>query len=69
MAICREVHAAFFISHQMQEMIYMPDEIILARMMTAVDLEFEKAVHYHNEGYESDSDYGLLPQGMRPMHI
>ena len=40
-------------------MIYMPDEIMLTRMMTALDLEFEKAMHYHNEGYESDNNYGL----------
>ena len=46
-------------------MIYMPDEIVLARMMTALDLEFEKDMHYHDEGYESDSDYGLTAQVMR----
>ena len=40
-------------------MTYMPDKIVLARMMTALDLEFEKAMHYHNEGYQSDNDYGL----------
>ena len=40
-------------------MAYMPDEIILTRMMTALDLEFERALPYHNEGYESNNDYGL----------
>ena len=50
-------------------MIYMPDEIILARMMTALDLEFEKAMHYYDEGYESDNDYELSPQVMRPVCI
>ena len=50
-------------------MIYMPDEIALERMMTALDLEFEKAMHYHYEGYESDSDYGLSPEVMRPVCI
>ena len=55
------VHAAFISSHQMKAMIYMPDEIILAKMMTALDLEFDKAIHYHNEGYEGDNDYGLQP--------
>ena len=34
----------------------MPDEIILARMMTALDLEFEKAMHYNDEGYERDNN-------------
>ena len=45
----------------------MPDD--LARMMTALDLEFEKALHYHDKGYESDNDYGLPAQIMRPVHI
>ena len=60
------VHAAFFTRHQIEAMIYMPDEIILARMMTARDLEFEKTMHYHNEGYESDNSYELL---MSPVHV
>ena len=42
-------------------MIYMPDENVLARMMTALDLEFEKAMQYHDEEYESDNDYALPP--------
>ena len=46
----------------------MPDEIVLSRMMTALDLEFEKAMHY-NEGYERNNDYGLPGQVMRPVHI
>ena len=36
----------------------MPDESILMRM--DLDLEFEKAMHYHNEGYKSNNHYGLL---------
>ena len=36
---------------------HMSDEIVLTRMMTALDLEFEKAMHYHDEGYESHNDY------------
>ena len=67
--ILGRVHAAFFISHQIKAMIYMPDEIVLARMMTALDLEFKKAMHYHDEGYESDGHYGLPPQVMRPVCI
>ena len=44
----------------------MPDEIFLVRMMTALDQEFEKAMHYHDEGYESNNDYG---QVTGPVHI
>ena len=61
MCFLERIHAAFFTTHQMQEMIYMLDEIILARMIDALDLEFEKAMHYHDEGYESNNDYGLPP--------
>ena len=50
-------------------MFHRPDETVLARMMTAVDLKFEKAMHYHDEGYESDNDYGIPPQVMRPVHV
>ena len=53
----------FSTSHHIEDMIYMPDEIILARMMTALDLEFEKAMHYHDEGNASNNDYRL------PSHI
>ena len=38
-------------------------------MMTALDLEFEKAMHYHDEGYESDNDYGLQLQIMKPIQV
>ena len=50
-------------------MTYMPEETVLARMMTALDLEFEKAMHYQNRSNKSDNDYGLPPQVMRPVHI
>ena len=46
-----------------------PDEIVLARIMTVLDLEFERALHYHNEGYDSDNDYDLPGPFMRPVHI
>ena len=39
-----ESSCSIFTSHQMEKMIYMPDEIILARTMTALDLEFEKVL-------------------------
>ena len=65
-AILSRVHKAFF-NYHFNEMTYMPDEIILARIMTALDLEFERALHYYDEGY--DSDYGLPCPFMRPTHI
>ena len=51
-SILSRVHAAFFNHHQFDAVTYMTDEIVLTGMMTALDLEFEKAMHYHDEGYE-----------------
>ena len=56
--ILGRVRADFFNYHQFNEMTHMPDEIVLARSITPLDLEFEKALHYHDEGYESDNCYG-----------
>ena len=67
-SILGRVHAAFFNSIQVEAMIYMPYEIILARMMTALEREFEKAMHYYEEAYDSDNDDGLPSQVMRPVH-
>ena len=39
--ILGRVHAAFFNYHHFNVMTNMPDEIILAKIMTALDLEFE----------------------------
>ena len=33
--------------------------------MLALDLEFERALHCHNEGYDNDNDYGLPGPFMR----
>ena len=69
MSILGRDHAAFFNYHQFSKMTHMPDEIALARIMTAPDLEFERALHYHVEGYESDNEYGLPTQVMRPICV
>ena len=50
------IHTAFFSYHQFIEMTTMSDEIVLASTMTALDLEFERALYYHDEGYDSDND-------------
>ena len=46
-AILRRVHTAFFNYKYFSKMNNMPDEIVLAKIMTALDLEFERALHYH----------------------
>ena len=68
MSIPDRVNAAFFNLHQVDSITCTPDEIVLARMMITLDLEFQKAMHYH-KGYESDNDYVLPAQVMMPVHI
>ena len=67
--ILGRVYAAFFNYHYFSEINNIPDEIVLASNMTALDLEFERALHYHNKGYDSDNDYGLPGPVMRPVCI
>ena len=68
-SILEKVYKLFFNYYQFHARANMYDEIILARIMTTLDLEFERALHYHNEGYERDNDYGFLPHITRPVHI
>ena len=68
-SILKRVHKAFFNYYQFHAIANMPDEIFLARMMTTMNLEFERALHYHDGGYESDNNYGLPPCITRPVHI
>ena len=68
-SILGRVHAAFFNCHQFDAMTHVPDEIVLARMMTALDFEFNKAIDYHDGVYQNDKYYRQLPQVMRSVHI
>ena len=68
-SILGRVHSAFFNYHQFNKMTHMPDEIVLAKINAALDLEFERALHYHDERYESDIEYGLPTQVMRLVHV
>ena len=55
-SILERVHEAFLNYHQFHALAYMLDEIILVRMMTALDLEFDRAIDYHDGGYKSDNN-------------
>ena len=68
-AILGKVHTAFLNYNYFSKMINMPDEIVIARIMAALDLEFERALHYCNERYDSDNDYDLPVLFMRPLCI
>ena len=65
----KKVHKAFFNYYPFHAMNYMPNEIILTRMMNALDLEFQRVFHYYDEGYESNNDYELPPQITRPICV
>ena len=47
----------------------MSDEIVLARIMTALNIEFERALIYHHKGYDSDNNYELPGPFMRPVCV
>ena len=64
-SILGKVHAAFFNYHQFNEMTHIPNENVLARIMTALDLQFKRVLLYPDKGYESNNDYGLPTQVMR----
>ena len=55
MAILDRIYTAYYFS----KMTNMPYETVLASIMTVLNLEFQRALHYHDEGYDSDNDYGL----------
>ena len=56
MSVLDRVHVAFFNCHQFETMIYIADDIVLARMLPTLGLAFETAMYYHDEGDESDND-------------
>ena len=68
-SILEKVHKAFFNNYQLHAMVNMSDEIILARMMTTLDLKFERALYCHDEGYESNNDYWLPSHITRPVCV
>ena len=67
--IFEKVHKAFFNYYQFHAIADMSDEIILARMMSTLASEFERSLHHHDLGYESNNDYGLLPYITRPVCV
>ena len=58
-ALLVRVHTAFFNYHYFSKVTNMPDEIVLARIITSLDLEFERVLLYHAMDYDSDNDYDL----------
>ena len=69
LAILGRVHTVFFNYHHFCEMTNMAGEIVLARILTALDLELERVLYYHDEGYDSNDESGLPGLFMRPVHV
>ena len=68
-AILSRVPTAFFNYNYFSKMTNMHDEIVLARIMTTLDSESERALQYHEKGYDNDNDYALPGTFMRHVHI
>ena len=68
-SLLEKAYKAFFNYYQFHAMAYMPDEIFLAMIITVLDLESERVLPYHDKGYKSDNDYGLLLHITRPVHV
>ena len=54
-----KVHEAFFNSDYFIEITTRENEHLLTQFPSALEIEFERALHFHDEGYESGDDYGL----------
>ena len=54
-----KVHMAFFNSDDFVEMTTRANEHLLAQFMLALEIEFERALNFHNDGYKSGDNYGL----------
>ena len=52
-------HMAFFISDYFGEMNTRVNEHLLAQFTLALEIGFESALQFHNEGYESDGNHDL----------
>ena len=61
-SILERVHKTFFNYYQFSAMTYMTDDINLARGMTTLILEFERALLYHDEGYKLIMTIGYHPK-------
>ena len=68
-AILVKVQTAFLNCNYFCKLTNMSDEIVLAMIMTALDLEFARALHYHDECYDIDNDYDLPGPFTIPVYI
>ena len=62
--ILDKLYKAFFHCHDFLHCTYRPDQNLLATFILALQIEFERTLYLHDEGYKTSDDYDL-PQ---PLH-
>ena len=63
-----KVHAAFFNNDDSVEMATRANEHFLAQFMLALEIKFERALHFHDGGYKRVYDNGLPKLLIRSTH-
>ena len=64
-----KVHVAFFNSNYSSEMTTRVNEHLLAQFMLPLEIEFERALQFHDESYKSSDNYDLPKLLIKPTHI
>ena len=67
--VLSKVNVAFFNSDYFSEMTTRANRNCLAQFTLALETEFERALPFHDEGYESSDDYDLWELLIRWTHI
>ena len=57
--VLNRVYKAFFHSEDFLDWAHIPDQMLLAILMLALEIESERMLYLHNEGSETGDDYGL----------
>ena len=57
--VLNRVHVAILNSDYFSEITTWENEHLLAQFTIALEIEFERALQFHNEGYKSSDDYDL----------
>ena len=67
--VLHKVHMAFFNRDYFGEVTTRENKYLLVQFTWALEMEFERALQFHDEGYESSNDYDLPKLLIRSTHI
>ena len=67
--VLNKVHVSFFSSDYFSEITTRANKHLLAKFMLVLEIEFERALQFHDEGYESGDDHDLPKLLIRSTHI